>query len=298
MSSDEYLYGGIEGGGTKFMCVVGSSPESIAAQTRIPTTVPQETLGLVVDFFAQYRDRLRAIGIGSFGPVDLNRESPTWGFITSTPKPGWQDTDVAGFIGRALKVPVAFDTDVNAAALGEMTWGNAQGVRSCLYITLGTGVGGGAILNGRPLHGLVHPEMGHVRVPRADGDDFPGACPFHGDCLEGMVSGPALQARTGRRGEALSDDDPSWRFYVHYVAHALLNFICTLSPERVVVGGGVAHRPHLLPLIRTQVRMLLNDYVRNPALGVGIDDYIVSPGLGDAAGSLGAMALAASVSGR
>ncbi len=292
MSSGDILFGGIEAGGTKFVCVAGTGPDHLEARARIETTSPDETLRRVVDFFAPFRDRLDAIGIGSFGPVDLRPDSPTWGYITSTPKPGWEDTDFGGYIGRALGVPVVFETDVNAAAIGEMRWGNAQGVDSCLYITIGTGVGGGAIVSGQPLHGLVHPEMGHVRVPRAIGDDFPGACPFHGDCLEGMISGPALRARSGIPGEMLGDDDPTWDFVAHYTAHALLNFICTLSPERIVIGGGVSHRPFLFPLFRQRVQSLLNGYIRNPALLTDIDGYIVPPGLGDDAGSLGALALA------
>lgn len=284
MASTSSVYGGIEAGGTKFVCLVGSGPERVDAHCRFETGSPRETLERAIDFFAPYQKRLAAVGVGSFGPVDLHLESPTWGYITDTPKPGWQHVDFAGQVGRALGVPIAFDTDVNAAALGEMTWGGAQGVDNCLYITVGTGVGGGAFVGGRALHGLVHPEMGHVRVPRAPNDDFPGACPFHGDCLEGMVSGPALRARTGRPGKELEDDDPAWRFVVHYLSHAILNFIYTLSPERIVLGGGVSQREHLIPRIRSQVQALLNGYVDCAS--------IIPPALGERSGALGALAMA------
>ena len=292
MSTESALFGGIEAGGTKFVCLVGTGPEHLEAEVRIDTKGPGETLARAADFFAPFAGRLAAVGIGSFGPVDLNRASPTWGFITSTPKPGWQQTDFAGFIRDALGLPVAFETDVNAAALGELTWGGARDVSDCLYITVGTGVGGGAIVGGRPLHGLVHPEMGHVRIPRAPGDAFPGACPYHGDCLEGMISGPALRARTGIAAEALPDDHPAWDAAVHYLSYGIVNFICTLSPERIIIGGGVTRRTHLLPRVRAAVRSLLNDYVQHPAVTAEIDAYLIPPKLGERSGALGAIALA------
>jgi fructokinase len=250
------LFGGIEAGGTKFVCAVGTHPGDLT-ETRFPTTQPAETLGQAIDFF-QYAagvDRLAAIGIASFGPVDPNPASPTFGFITSTPKPGWGHTDFVGAIRRALDVPVGFDTDVNVAALGERRWGAAQGLDNFIYLTIGTGIGGGGLMNGGVMHGLIHPEMGHIFVPHdRQTDPFPGSCPYHGDCLEGLASGPALEARWGQRAETLPDEHPAWDLEAHYLALALANFICTLSPQRIILGGGVMQQPQLLPLIRTEVQ--------------------------------------------
>jgi fructokinase len=200
--------------------------------------------------------------------------------------------DFAGQVGRALAAPVGFDTDVNAAAVGEHRWGAAQGLDNFIYLTVGTGIGGGGLINGRPMHGLVHPEMGHVRLPHdRDDDPFPGRCPFHGDCLEGMASGPALEDRWGQPAETLPEDHPAWPLQARYLAFALVNFICTLSPQRIILGGGVMKQESLFPLIRSEVLSLLNDYVRSPAITEEIDSYIVPPGLGGRAGGLGALAL-------
>ena len=290
--ADSQLLGAVEAGGTKFICLVGTSPDDIRTQARIETTTPDDTIEQVLDFFRSVDEPTRAIGIGSFGPVDLHPNSDTWGFITTTPKPGWQQTDFAARLQRELGVAVAFDTDVNAAALGESRWGAAAGDDDCLYLTVGTGVGGGAVVAGEPLHGLLHPEMGHVRVPRAPGDDFAGTCPFHNDCLEGMVSGPAIEARTGRPAEQLGPEDPAWQYVAHYLAHALVDFILILSPHRLILGGGVMHQQHLFPMVRRRVLDLLNDYLQTDAVRSAIDQYIVPPGLGDRAGVLGALALA------
>lgn len=286
------LFGAIEGGGTKFVCIAATGKDAIIARARFQTLGSEETLDRVIDFFRHLERPVKAVGIGSFGPVDLDPESPSWGHITSTPKAGWQHVDLAGRVGNLLGVPVGFETDVNAAALGEHRWGAARGLPSCLYITVGTGIGGGAVIDGRPLHGLVHPEMGHIRVPRADGDKFAGTCPFHGDCLEGMASGPAIKARVGRSATELTDDDPTWQYVAHYLAHAVHNFTLTLSPHRVILGGGLMHRQHLFPMIRERLDLLLNGYVRTPLLTENLDAYVVPPGLGDDAGVLGALALA------
>lgn len=289
------LYGGIEAGGTKFVCVVGAGPDDIRTERRIATTSPEETLVAVRRFFADARDvhgPLAAFGVGAFGPVDLRPSSPRFGWITSTPKPGWADTDLVGPLRDAFGVPVAFDTDVNAAAVGEWRWGAAQGLSSVLYLTVGTGIGGGALVGGRPIHGLVHPEMGHVRVPHdRAADPFPGVCPFHGDCLEGLASGPALHARWGVAAEALPADHPAWALEARYLALALHDYVCTLSPERIVVGGGVGSAPGLLPRVRRELAALLNGYIQAPALA-DLDTYVVAPGLGARAGLLGALALA------
>jgi fructokinase len=288
------LLGGIEAGGTKFVCAVGTGPDDVRAETRFPTTTPEETIGQAIAFFKEQaqKEPLAAIGIASFGPVDPNPASPTFGYVTTTPKPYWSQADLAGTISRALGVPVGFDTDVNGAALGEARWGAAQGLDTFIYLTIGTGLGGGGLVNGKLMHGLIHPEMGHVRLPRHPDDPYPGACPFHGDCLEGMAAGPALQGRWGQRAETLPLDHPAWEIEAHYLAYGLVNFICTLSPQRIVLGGGVMDQAHLFPLVRRKTRELLNGYVQSPEIIERIDGYIVPPGLGNRAGVLGAIALA------
>ena len=292
----ETLYGAVEAGGTKFVCMVGTGPGDMREQARFPTTSPEATLLETVTFFRSAESRLgklSAIGIASFGPVDLHPDSPTFGFITSTPKPGWANVDIVGTLRDALGVKVGFDTDVNAAALGEWLWGAAQALDTFLYLTIGTGIGGGGMVNGRLMHGLVHPEMGHVRIPHdLETDPFAGTCPFHGDCLEGLASGPAMNARWLQPAEQLPADHPGWALEARYLALALVNFICTVSPERIVIGGGVMSSGRLFPLIRQQALELLGNYVRAPQLLNGIDDYIVPPCLGEHAGVLGALALA------
>lgn len=294
--SEAPLLGGIEAGGTKFVCAVGTGPDDLRAETRIPTTAPGETVGRAIAFFREQREAhgpVAAVGIASFGPVDPDPASPTFGFITSTPKPGWANTDLAGAVSRALGVPVGFDTDVNGAGLGEWCHGAARGLSDFVYLTVGTGIGGGGMANGRLMHGLLHPEMGHVRIPHdRDADPYPGGCPFHGDCLEGLASGPALAERWGRPAEALPADHPAWPLEARYLALALANTVCTLSPQRIVVGGGVMAQPALLPMLRRELVRLLAGYVRSPAIVDGIDSYVVAPGLGSRAGLSGALALA------
>ena len=288
------LWGGIEAGGTKFVCAVGTGPHDLRAEVRFPTTTPTETLGRAIRFFQQHQkeESLAAVGIASFGPLDPHPDSPTFGYITTTPKPGWAHTDVAGTIRRALGVPVGFDTDVNGAALGEHRWGAAQGLDTFIYLTIGTGIGGGGMVNGKLLHGLIHPEMGHIRIPHDRNlDPYAGCCPYHGDCLEGLAAGPALEERWGQRAETLPADHPAWQLEAEYLALGLVNFICTLSPQRIIMGGGVMQQPHLLPLVRRRVQELLNGYLQVPMILERIDDYIVPPELGNRAGVLGAIAL-------
>jgi fructokinase len=287
------VYGGLEAGGTKFVCAVGSGPDDIQDEVQFPTTTPEETIGRAIDFFRAHEGKLTAIGIASFGPVDPDPASPTCGFITTTPKPGWSDTDLAGAVRRALSVPVGFDTDVNGAALGEHRWGAAQGLGTLLYLTIGTGIGGGGMVGGKLMHGLIHPEMGHIRLPHdLDADPFPGICPFHGDCLEGLACGPAIDSRWDQSPETLPPDHPAWKLEAHYLALALVNYICTLSPQRIILGGGVMKERSLFPRIRAEVQDLLNGYVQAPEILDDIDHYIVPPALGDRAGVLGAIALA------
>lgn len=294
------LYGGIEGGGTKFVCVVASGPEDIRAETRFPTTTPAETMGRALDFFREAAggQRLAAVGIATFGPVDLNPNSPTYGFITSTPKPGWANVDVVGPVRAALGAPVGFDTDVNGAALGELRWGAAQGLDTFLYFTIGTGIGAGVVVNGAPVHGLVHPETGHILLRRdPQRDPYPGKCPFHGDCFEGLAAGPAMGARWGMPAETLPAGHPAWELEAEYIAQALTIQILSLSPQRIILGGGVMQQPALFPLIRRRVPQLLNGYVQAPAILSGMNDYIVPPGLGGRAGVMGAIALAMQAAG-
>jgi fructokinase len=292
------LCGGIEAGGTKFICAVGTGPDDIRAEERIPTTTPAETLEQAIMFFLEQdmEESLEAVGVASFGPLDLDLESTTHGFITTTPKPGWAFADLLGTVRRELGLPTAIDTDVNAAALGEQRWGAARGLDTFIYLTVGTGIGGGGMSSGRLLHGLVHPEMGHIRIPHDLGrDPFPGSCPYHGDCLEGLATGPALEKRWGECAEELPLDHPAWELEAHYLALALVDYICTLSPQRIVMGGGVMEQVQLFPMIRRNVQELLAGYVKAPEILGEINAYIVPPGLGNRSGVLGAIALAQSV---
>jgi len=276
------VYGGVETGGSKWECALGTGPDDMRATETVPTTTPRETIDRVVAFFER-EGPVDAIGIGSFGPVDLAR-----GVITTTPKPGWAHTDVSGEIGRRLGVPVAFDTDVNAAALGEHRWGALQGLDVCCYVTVGTGFGGGILVGGTPVHGLQHPEVGHLRIPHdRDEDPFPGVCPFHGDCWEGLASGPAMEARWGRPADEVADDAP-WALEARYLALGVLALMAVVSPQRIVVGGGVLNRRGLLELVQRQLDQLVSGYVAVPEL--------VPPALGARAGVLGALALAESAS--
>ena len=291
----DVLCGGIEAGGTKFVCAVGTGPDDVRAEVRIPTTTPAKTIERAVGFFREQQAsaEIAAVGIATFGPVDIHPGSPTWGFITTTPKRGWSQTDLAGAFGRSLGLPVGFETDVNGAALGENRWGAARGLDTFIYLTVGTGIGGGGMSGGRLLHGLVHPEMGHVRIPHDwERDPFPGVCPFHGDCLEGLCTGPAIEERWGSPAEALPPEHQAWALEAHYLALGLVEYICVLSPERIVMGGGGMEQLQLFPMIRDEVRLLLNGYVRAPEVLDGIDRYIVPPGLGSRSGVLGAIALA------
>jgi fructokinase len=278
------IYGGIETGGSKWECAIGTGPDDLRSTETIATTTPAETIARVIEFF-EGEGPVAAVGIGSFGPIDPDPESATWGYITSTPKPGWAHTDVAPEIRRRLDVPVAFDTDVNAAALGEHRWGAAQGLDTFSYITVGTGIGGGGMAGGKLLHGLVHPEVGHLRIPHdRDRDPFDGVCPFHGDCLEGLASGRAIEARWGRRPEELDRDKQVWELQALYLALGLVSVISVLSPERILIGGGVMRQPALLPLVQREAARLMNGYQRAGT--------IMSPALAPRSGVLGAIALA------
>jgi len=279
------LFGAVELGGTKIVVAVGSGPDDLRNRIVIPTTTPTATLDAVI---AHLREQppLAAIGIGSFGPVCLDRSVPEWGQITATAKPGWSHTPVATAIGDALGLPVAFDTDVNAAALGEFRWGALAGCGVGLYLTIGTGIGGGIVIDGAPLHGLTHPELGHVRVKRMARDEFPGVCPFHGDCIEGLASGPAIAARLGVSLSEIAIDDQRADPVYDALGQALAGYALTLSPHRIVIGGGVAKTPGFHTRVEASMRSWLSDYMLPPA------DYVVPPALGDEAGIAGAIALA------
>ena len=292
----ERLYGGIEAGGTKFVCMIGTGPDAILNEIRIPTTLPEETIQQAVTFFKSHAryGQLASVGIGSFGPVDLNPASLTFGHITTTPKLKWSHVDLCGFVQSALELPVAFDTDVNAAAFGEHYWisGN-QPLDPFIYMTVGTGVGVGVLANGRPLHGLVHTEAGHLAIPHnLQIDPFPGICPYHGDCLEGLASGVALQARWGQTAETMPDGHPGWDLEAEYLALAVTNLIYAYSPLRIVLGGGVVQHAGLLAAVRHKTQVLLNGYIQSPMVLENIEEYIVPPSLGTRSGVLGAIAMA------
>jgi fructokinase len=286
----------IEGGGTKFVCAVGTQAGEILAENHVPTTTPAETLGEVIAFLQEQErelGRFGAIGIASFGPLDPRPASPTYGKILPTPKPGWTNADIVGQIRAAFDIPIAFDTDVNGAALGEWRWGAARALDTFIYLTIGTGIGGGGLINNQLMHGLIHPEMGHIKIPHNFASDpFEGICPFHKDCFEGLASGPAIQARWGQPAETLSPDHPAWKLEAHYIALALANYIYTLSPLRIILGGGVSKQTHIFPQIHNEVQSILNKYIQSPQILDHIQDYIVPAGLGAQAGVLGALALA------
>jgi fructokinase len=294
------LFGGIEAGGTKFICIIGNDPDNILAEKRIPTTDPEETIRAVIDFFEPYArsGELIAVGIASFGPIDLNPDSPTYGYITTTPKVGWKNIDICGEIQKRLKVPVAFDTDVNAAAFGEQYWKKeTQLLDPFLYMTIGTGIGIGVIVNGSPLHGLIHAEAGHMLIPHNwQKDPFPGGCPCHGDCLEGLASGPSMSKRWGQKPETLPDAHPGWDLEAEYIALALVNLIYVYSPRQIVVGGGVAQHAGLIQSACSKVEKFNNGYIQSPMIKEKIDGYIHLPELGNISGALGAIAMAIKIS--
>ncbi len=280
------MLGSIEAGGTKFVCGVGNDDLSIEEVVSFPTTTPEETMKQVIDFFKQYK--LDAIGVGSFGPIDINQSSRTYGYITNTPKVGWKNFDFIGTLKKEFNIPIAWTTDVNAAAYGEYVSGAAQGLNSCVYYTIGTGVGAGAIINGKLVEGFSHPEMGHMIVKRHSGDAYGGNCPYHNDCLEGMASGKAIEKRSGIKGNDLNENHHSWEYEAYYIAQAVYNTTLMLSPEKIILGGGVMKQTHLLERVRKEYTALMQNYVFTPNL----EEYIVTPALGDKAGTTGCLALA------
>jgi fructokinase len=288
------LFAGIELGGTKCICILASGPDDIRDEIRIDTRDPVTTLDAIHAVLTSWKQRydLAALGIGSFGPLDLGPASPAYGTIIATPKKGWSGTDLLTRF-RALNLPLALDTDVNGAALAEGRWGGARGLASYAYVTVGTGIGVGAIVNGTSITGLGHVEAGHLRIPRLPGDTWPGSCPFHGDCVEGLASGTAIEARLGQRGGTLAPDDPVWPGVAHAIAALLHNLVLTVAPQRILIGGGVAtSQPHILPSIRAALTKSLGGYGATAALTPMMDAYVTPPSLGPRAGPLGAIALA------
>lgn len=279
------LYGCIEAGGTKFVLGVARGADKVLATTRVPTTTPEETLSAVRAWFTGQAP-LAALGIACFGPVELRRDDLRWGYITETTKPGWSDTDVAGMLGRALGIPVGFDTDVNGAALGEHRWGVLRGCGTGVYVTVGTGIGGGVVVDGKPLHGAPHPELGHVLPQRHPGDEFAGICPFHGACFEGLASGPAIMARYGASLSELPAEHPGHAMTGWYLGQLACAIQATLAPERIVMGGGVMSTPGLIERVRETATALGGGYFK---------PEIVAPGLGERSGLLGALAMAMKV---
>jgi fructokinase len=289
MAATSCVYGGIEAGGTKFVCAVGETPQAMQASTSIPTTTPKATLNQVIAFFRSYP--IRSLGLATFGPIDLDPDSPTYGHILSTPKLAWQGCPIVPILQAALGVPVAVETDVNAAALAEATYGAGRGCDPVVYLTVGTGIGGGAVVHGRPLHGLIHPEMGHMLLARVPGDTRPSGCPFHEDCLEGLASGHAIGVRFGAP-ETLPAEHEGWRLEAIYLGQALATIVTILSPQRIIIGGGVMHQPHLLPSIREACAQALHGYVPRLKTLSDRESYIGAPALGNEAGVIGALHLA------
>lgn len=283
------IYGALEAGGTKMVCAIGDEKGTIMERVSFPTETPEITLPKLIDYFKD--KHIEALGIGCFGPIDLNRNSKSYGCITSTPKAAWRSCNIVAAFEEALGVPVGFDTDVNGSVLGEVTWGCGKGLQNVIYITIGTGVGVGVFAHGRLLHGMLHPEGGHILLPKHPDDTYKGRCPYHGDrCLEGLAAGPAVEERWGKKGTELAEKKEVWELEAYYIAVALANYIFTLSPQKIILGGGIMHQEQLMPLIRTKVLELLNGYLSTTELS-DIENYIVLPSLDDNQGIMGALKL-------
>ena len=283
------LYGALEAGGTKMVCAIGNEKGEILHKTVIETETPEITMPKLIEWFGKHE--IKAIGIASFGPLDLHQGSKTYGYITSTPKLEWQNYDITGTLKNALGVPAGLDTDVNGALLGEMTWGGAKGLTDAVYITIGTGIGGGVLSNGKLVHGMLHPELGHMYIPKHPYDDFTGVCPYHGSCFEGLASGPAIRSRWGAPAQELSDNEKVWDLEAYYIAEAITAIMMVISPQRFILGGGVMKQGQLFPLIRHYVQQMTAGYLQTREL-IEIDDYIVPSCLKDNEGVLGALKLA------
>ena len=281
--------GALEAGGTKMVCAIGNEHGEIFERVSIPTETPEITMPKLIDYFKD--KEIEALGIGCFGPIDLNRKSETYGYITTTPQRKWANFNIVGAFKEALGVPVGFDTDVNGSALGEATWGITKGLENSVYFTIGTGVGAGIISNGRLLHGMLHPEGGHVLLAKHPEDTYAGKCPYHRNCLEGLAAGPAIEERWGKKGIELADRKEVWEMEAFYIGQAIVDYIVILSPQRIILGGGVMHQEHMMPLVREEVKRQLNGYIQTKELE-DLDSYIVLPSLNDNQGIMGALKLA------
>lgn len=282
------LFGALEAGGTKMVCAVGNENGEILDRVSIPTETPEVTLPKLLEYFQD--KEILALGIGCFGPIDLNESSETFGYITTTPKLAWANCDICGYFRENLGIPVGFDTDVNGSLLGEATWGCLKGLDTAMYITIGTGVGAGIMAGGRLQHGMLHPECGHMLLPVRSDDHYAGKCPYHGTCLEGMAAGPAIEARWGQKAETLYDRPEVWELEAHYIAVAVVNFIMILSPQKIVLGGGVMHKDGLIEMVREKVTRLAAGYIQTKELA-DMDSYLVLPSLDDNQGIMGALKL-------
>lgn len=283
------LFGALEAGGTKMVCAIGNENGEILEQKSIPTTTPEETMPAILEYFKD--KEIASIGIACFGPIDLNKNSETYGYITSTPKIPWRNYNIVGAVKDALKIPVGFDTDVNGSLLGEVTWGCAKGLTDAVYFTIGTGVGAGIMTNGKMLHGMLHPEAGHVKMVPRSGDTYKGKCPYHGTCFEGMAAGPAIEERWGAKAVQLADREEVWDLESYYIAQALMGIVLTLSPQKIILGGGVMHQKQLFSMIREKMLKELNGYIQAKEL-TDIDNYIVPSSLNDDQGIMGCIKLA------
>lgn len=280
--------GALEAGGTKMVCAVGNEQGEILERITIPTETPEVTMPKLLDYFQ--KAKIEALGIGCFGPVDLHPTSKTYGYITTTSKLAWRNYPILGEFQKILPIPMGFDTDVNGSMLGEATWGCAKGLDTAIYITVGTGVGVGILAGGKLLHGMQHPEAGHILLPKRADDPYTGKCPYHGTCMEGLAAGPAIEERWGKKAEALSDRPEVWELEAYYLAYAITNYILILSPQKIILGGGVMHQEQLLPLVRKKVTEMLGGYIKTEELSQ-MDTYLVSPSLADNQGILGALKL-------
>lgn len=283
------MFGSIETGGTKIICAVLNENGQILDKVSIPSLTPDQSMPAVISYFKE--KKIDALGVGSFGPLDLHKGSKTYGYITSTPKPGWNNYPLVPVLKEALQIPVGLDTDVNAALLGEVEFGTAKGLDNAVYITIGTGIGGGVMTNGRLLHGMLHPELGHMLLAKREDDPFDGVCPYHGCCFEGLASGPSIAKRWGKPAEELSECAKVWDLEAFYIAQAITSYIMVLSPEKIILGGGVMHQESLFPLIRNKVTEMVNGYIQTSLLD-DMENYIVPSSLYDEQGILGGLVLA------
>ncbi len=280
--------GALEAGGTKMVCAIGDESGKIYEQVSIPTETPEITMPRLISYFEERK--IEALGIGCFGPIDPDKKSETYGYITSTPKLAWADYNIVGTMEKSLMIPVGFDTDVNGSVLGEVTFGQAKGKKCVVYVTIGTGVGAGIYIEGKLLHGMLHPEAGHILLTQRQDDTYEGTCPYHKTCLEGLAAGPAIEERWGKRAADLKDDERVWDLEAYYIAQAIVNYILILSPQMIILGGGVMHQEQLFPKIRSYVKKMMNGYIKTKEMA-DLDHYIVPASLHDDQGIMGALEL-------